>query len=91
MHHSNNVSLGLLLGLSVVFHLHGAHVVRATTLCHFNILQLGALRFVTVRRNAMLGSWGGTRYERHRSANISMGEPSMRMKVHSQASEYTTC
>jgi hypothetical protein len=51
-------SLGLLLGLSVIFHIHGAHVVRATTLCHFDIFQLGALRFVAVRRNAMLGSWG---------------------------------
>ena len=53
------VSLGLPLGLSVVFHLHGAHVVRATVLCHFDILQLRALRFVAVRRNAMLGSCGG--------------------------------
>ena len=46
-------------GLTVVFHLHGAHVVRATVLCHFDILQLGALRFVAVRRNAMLGSYKG--------------------------------
>ena len=53
------VSLGLPLGLSVVFHLHGAHVVRATVLCHFDILQLGALRFVAVRGAAMLGSCGG--------------------------------
>ena len=51
------VGLGLLLGLSVIFHLHGAHVIRATVLCHFDILQLGTLRFVAVRGNAMLGSW----------------------------------
>ena len=52
------VSLGLLLGLSVIFHLQGIHVIRATVLCHFEILQLGTLRFVAVRGNAMLGFWG---------------------------------
>ena len=59
-HASNGVfvSLGFPLGLSIVFHLHGAHVVRATVLCHFDILQLGTFRFVAVRGAAMLGSWG---------------------------------
>ena len=63
------VSLGFPLGLSVIFHLHGAHIIRATVLCHFDILQLGILRFVAVRGNAMLGSW-----EQDTKANISMGE-----------------
>ena len=52
------VSLGLLLGLSVIFHLQGIHVIRAIVLCHFDIFQLGTLRFVAVRGNAMLGFWG---------------------------------
>ena len=51
------VSLGLTLGLSLIFHLDRTHVVRAV-LYHFDILQLCALRFVAVRRTAMLGSWG---------------------------------
>ena len=51
------VSLGLLLGLSVIFHLQGIHVIRATVLCHFDSLQLGTLRFVAVRQIAMIGSW----------------------------------
>ena len=51
------VSLGLTLGLSLIFLLDRTHVIR-TLLCHFDILQLRALRFVAVRRTAMLGSWG---------------------------------
>ena len=51
------VSLGLLLGLSAIFHLQEIHVIRATVLCHFDSLQFGTLRFVAVRGNAMLGSW----------------------------------
>ena len=59
LHHEPllRVHLFLTFGFSVAFRLQGIHVVSAV-LCHFDILQLRALRFVAVRRTAMLGSWG---------------------------------